>query len=331
MSGHAIVDIQNTYGCAFVGLVISILLFGITVCQTWIYFSRYTKRDPKTLKFFIVVILLLDTFHTILCSYAMYWYLILNFGNVENLGYNMWAMNLQIDITALVEYLVQLYYARRVYIVSKSIIIPGIIVLLGTNCFALGFVFTTRAAALKTWSRYSILTPITCIGLGSGVVADALIAFSMCWFLYHKRTGFARTDSMIMTLMGYSINSGLLTCVVTTGVLITIFYWPMAKIYANSLLAMLNSRDHVREQSSADKAENVFSLSSLRPGKVNAKDKSSSKPTAVSISVHHSETMDFPEIKHDHDVESSTTTEMRKSTDIPSKDYRHLSGFNSGV
>ena len=129
-------------------------------------------------------------------------------------------------------------------------------------------------AALKTWSRYSILTvssdfhlfclrllltvwqPITCIGLGTGTVADALIAFSMCWFLYHKRTGFARrvyfslltpqiwlifvhrTDSMIMTLMSYSINSGLLTwwdlelrqsdtttdpsSVVTTGVLITV-------------------------------------------------------------------------------------------------------------
>ena len=129
-------------------------------------------------------------------------------------------------------------------------------------------------AALKTYSRYSILTvssdlhlfrirlfltawqPITCIGLGTGTVADALIAFSMCWFLYHKRTGFARrvrfslftpqiwlsfvrrTDSMIMKLMSYSINSGLLTwwdldlrqsdtmnnpnSVVTTGVLITV-------------------------------------------------------------------------------------------------------------
>ena len=36
--------------------------------------------------------------------------------------------------------------------------------------------------------------PVTCIGLGSGVLADALIAFSMCWYLYHKRTGFARHE-----------------------------------------------------------------------------------------------------------------------------------------
>jgi hypothetical protein len=102
-------------------------------------------------------------------------------------------------------------------------------------------------AVLKIWSRYDSLIvsfelhlfhtcllltawqAVTCIGLGSGVVADILIAVSMCWFLYHKRTGFTRrvhlspltlyiwlsfvhrTDSMIMTLMSYSLNSGLLT------------------------------------------------------------------------------------------------------------------------
>jgi hypothetical protein len=127
MPGHALVDIQNTFGCTFIGLVISILFFGITVCQTWIYFWRYAKRDPKLLKLFILAILLLDTFHTILSIYSVYWYLILNFGNIENLGYNMWAMNIQVDITGLVDYLVQLYYARRVYMLSNNLIIPAIV------------------------------------------------------------------------------------------------------------------------------------------------------------------------------------------------------------
>ena len=59
----------------------------------------------------------------------------------------------------------------------------------------------------------------------SSVVADLLIAASMCWYLYRKKTGFARqarppeiydvltfihrTDSIITTLMAYCINSGL--------------------------------------------------------------------------------------------------------------------------
>ncbi|KAN0127626.1 hypothetical protein V8E53_014604 [Lactarius tabidus] len=267
MPGHPIVDIQNTYGCTFIGLVISILLFGITVCQTWIYFWQYSQRDPKPLRFFVLVLLLLDTFHTILCIYSVYWYLILNFGNVENLEYNVWTMNAQVTINSFVDYLVQLFYARRLYIVS-CFPFPG------SSQHHMP-VFTARSSALRVFSRYNSLIGITCIGLGSSVVADILIAFSMCWYLYHKRTGFARTDSMIMTLMSYSINSGLLTCIVTAGVLITfststnsmiweIFFWPMGKIYANSLLAMLNSRDHLRERSTTDKAENAYGLSSFR-------------------------------------------------------------------
>jgi len=189
MPGHPVVDIQSTYGCTFIGLVISILFFGITVCQTWIYFWRYGKRDTKLLKLLVWVILLLDTLHTVLCIYSIYWYLVLNFGNVENLGYNMWAMNVQVDVNGLVDYLVQLYYARRVYIVSNSAIIPAMIVLLGANCFALGLVFTVRAAALKTWARYNSLIPITCIGLGSGVLADILIAVTMCWLCITRGLG----------------------------------------------------------------------------------------------------------------------------------------------
>ena len=57
------------------------------------------------------------------------------------------------------------------------------------------------------------------------VAADLLIAASMCWYLYRKKTGSARqghpaevsavltfvhrTDSIITTLMAYCINSGL--------------------------------------------------------------------------------------------------------------------------
>ncbi|KAH9013262.1 hypothetical protein EDB85DRAFT_2034240 [Lactarius pseudohatsudake] len=69
----------------------------------------------------------------------------------------------------------------------------------------------------------------------------------MCWLLYHKRTGFARTDSVILALMSYSVHSGALTSVLACAGLISwppstmysgLFFWPMAKFYANALLAM---------------------------------------------------------------------------------------------
>ncbi|KAH8994391.1 hypothetical protein EDB86DRAFT_3078247 [Lactarius hatsudake] len=315
MSSHAVADIRNTYGCTFIGLIISVMLFGITALQTWIYYWQYGSRDTKALKLFIAVIFLLDALHTSLCIYSIYWYLILNFGNVEILDHNMWAMNVQVDVNTLVDYLVQLYYARRVYIVGGSLIVPIIIVIFGAACFGLAFVFTARAAALKFWSRYTSLVPVTCIGLGSGVVADILIAASMCWFLYHKKTGFARRVQL-SPFTPQTIQSGLLTSVLTSAVLISfatasssmywqLFFWPMGKFYANSLLAMLNSRDYVRERSSADdKYDNTFGLSSIQIKHRSESDKS--RRPAVSVAVHRSTTTDFPQGKRDHDVESST-------------------------
>ncbi|KAH9060444.1 hypothetical protein EDB87DRAFT_1683672 [Lactarius vividus] len=86
-----------------------------------------------------------------------------------------------------------------------------------------------------------------------------------------------------------------------------LFFWPMGKVYANSLLAMLNSRDYIRERSSTDhKPDNAFGLSSIRIEQRSEGDKS--RRPAVSVTVHRSATMttDFPHGKRDHDVESST-------------------------
>jgi hypothetical protein len=70
------------------------------------------------------------------------------------------------------------------------------------------------------------------MGLGSVFSADVLIAVSMCYILYRKRTGFTRqvivlsllifevkidltpmcrTDSTMMTLISYCISSGVVT------------------------------------------------------------------------------------------------------------------------
>ncbi|KAH8995518.1 hypothetical protein EDB86DRAFT_1095443 [Lactarius hatsudake] len=179
--------------------------------------------------------------------------------------------------------------------------------------------------------------------MGSAVAADILIAISMCWFLYHKRTGFGRTDSMIMTLMTYSIQSCLLTSVLACAMLISfsmapsakysdIFFWPMGKFYANSLLAMLNSRDYVRSRSEStdNKSDNAFDLSSIRIKQQSEGDKSTRRPT-VSVTVHRSANTDFPQGKLDHDVESSTVEHGKLEASIPSEIHHdgHMSDWST--
>ncbi|KAH9967346.1 hypothetical protein BC827DRAFT_585969 [Russula dissimulans] len=181
---------------------------------------RNSRRDPTALKVFVAVLLVLDAFHTALCTYGVYWYLVLNFGNVNNLDVDMWAVNIQVGLNALIAYLVQLFYARRVYFISHSIIIPLFIAVLGGLCFVLASLFTVRAFLLQRYSRFNSLIWVCIVAISGAASADILIAGSMCWYLYHSRTAYAKTNTMITTLMAYSINSGLLTSILATAGLI---------------------------------------------------------------------------------------------------------------
>ncbi|KAH9083777.1 hypothetical protein EDB83DRAFT_2512088 [Lactarius deliciosus] len=311
MPASSVADIQNTFGAAFVGLLVSTTLFGLTIVQTWMYFWRYWKRDSKALKFFIAFITVMDTLHTILCAYAVYWYLVLNFGNVENLGNSMWALNIQVIISIFISAPVRLYYTRRVYKISQSIFIPIVIAALVILGSSFGFMFTAKEFILKQFARFHSLTWIPCVGLTVGALADLMIAAAMCWSLYRKKTG---TDSAIMSLMAYSINSGLLTSVLAGAMPISFalspssliwlgFYWAMTKCYVNSLLAMLNSRDHVRDRSTTDNPNNAFNLTSIRIEPPSETGGSKSSQPGVSVTIQRSTTSNFGLNKSDHGVE----------------------------
>jgi len=310
MPGFPVVDIRNSFGATLVGLLVSNTLFGFTIVQTWIYFWNYGKRDPRALKFFIAFITVMDASHTIICSYAIYWYLVLNFGNVENLGYSMWAMELQVIFSIFIGASVQLYYTRRVYTVSQNIIGAIVIVALVVIVSSFGLLFTARAIVLKRFSNFHSLTWVMCVGMTAGALADLLIAAAMCWSLYHRRTGFARTDSMIMTLMSYSINSGVLTSLLAAAMAISFvvssssliwlaFYWVLSKCYVNSLLAMLNSRDHIRDRSATCHPDNALDLSSIQIESPSDAYGSKSGPAGVLVTVHCSTTSKFARNKSD--------------------------------
>ncbi|KAF8272840.1 hypothetical protein EI94DRAFT_1826692 [Lactarius quietus] len=318
----SVVDIRNSYGAAFVGL----LALGLTIAQTWIYFWYYHDRDSKALKLFISFITFMDALLTILSGYVMYWYLIVNFDNVENLSTSTWALNLQIIISIISGTSVEFYYARRVYKVSQSITCPILIVALVTISSSCGLFFTLEGAALKRFTNSHALTWVSVSGMIAGVLAELLLASAMCWSLYRKKTGFARSDSIITTLMAYTINSGLLTCVLGAAMAISSlvspysliwlsFFWALGKCQVNSLLAMLNSRDYVRDRPMTN-PDTPYNLSSLRIEPMSETYMSKAGQPGVSVMVHRSTTSDFGRNKSDHDGETTSTLAIRKPPSI---------------
>jgi len=171
-----------------------------------------------------------------------------------------------------------------------------------------------RLFVTKGYTPFSSLTWLTILGLGSVLTTDVLIALSLCWSLYHSRTGFPRTDSVLMTLMTFCISSGLLTCLIASATIVSYvvmptpmisqaLYWLMVKCHVNSLLAMLNSRNSILERSAALHPENTFYMGSFGTTQQKGTNhEPTSRPTAISVSMHQTIASDFAPGKHDSNV-----------------------------
>lgn len=267
-------DVDTTYGRTFLGLIISAILFGVTILQTFLYYRNYPK-DPKFIKIMVFVLWALDLAQLVLSTITIYWYLVTNFNNPPALAKTFWSMNVQTDCNGLIGLIVECFFARRVFILSKNYFLTGVILLLSLIHFALGIVFTIDSFALPSASDFDQLIWVTSAGLGSAAAADILVAISLCYYLLKSKTGFSRTDSLITTLTIYSLTTGLVTSVLATMVVITFaarpkdyiweaFFWLLGKFYVNSLLATLNSRDSLRER--ATPKETFLHLSGFQLG-----------------------------------------------------------------
>ncbi|KAJ3824267.1 hypothetical protein F5880DRAFT_407776 [Lentinula raphanica] len=89
---------------------------------------------------------------------------------------------------------------------------------------------------------------VTSAGIGSAAAADVIIAGSLCFYLSKSRTGYKKTDSLISTLIVYSLTTGLITSLIGVVIVVTFatmpndyvwlaFFWIDGKCYVNSCLA----------------------------------------------------------------------------------------------
>ncbi|KAI6107180.1 hypothetical protein EDD16DRAFT_1898917 [Pisolithus croceorrhizus] len=114
-----------------------------------------------------------------------------------------------------------------------------------------------QASAVSQARFYSATPAVSAV-----VLAEILITTSLCVLLYDRgsRSAVPRTKRLLNTLIIYAVNRCLLTLLVTIAQLVVDANdqaaWTMGldfivgKLYANSLLASLNTRQHLRSQGS---------------------------------------------------------------------------------
>ncbi|RDX44033.1 hypothetical protein OH76DRAFT_1487458 [Lentinus brumalis] len=244
--------LDNTYGALLIGTAVGLVIYGMTVLQTYEYFRLY-PNDRPVIVWMVIVILALETFHTIQTVEACYWHLVSDYWSPVSLLQGHWSTRLMVPTTGLMVLVCQSFYARRVWYVGPQCrYIVGVVACI--MFVILGFVIATTVESfrlsLHDFQHFSWLASVI---VGLAAAGDAILTVTLITLLLRRRTGFIQTDSTIDIIIVYTVNTGLLSLVfaictfifaiVLPGNLIYIgFSIVNVKLYANCVLAVLNSR-----------------------------------------------------------------------------------------
>ncbi|KZP30035.1 hypothetical protein FIBSPDRAFT_1038401 [Athelia psychrophila] len=258
---------QPEYGAGFIGLIIGAILFGMTILQCNSYFHNY-QQDQLWLKACVATLCLLDALHLIFSTHMMYFYMVTNFDNIAAADENIWSLKALAFVQVIVILTVQTLYLMRIWKLSRSIIthtrvLTALLAGLLTLCvlaFSIGILFSYEVGILQ---QASMSIPsfrwVIILANFTTVFIDICIAAIMSTLLYRSRPGVRRTDSMLFTLIQYIIGTGVLTSLASIVYIIlyvakpnTFVYlaeqFSSTHLYVNSLMAMMNARDRLRER-----------------------------------------------------------------------------------
>ncbi|KAI0759688.1 hypothetical protein BD413DRAFT_617632 [Trametes elegans] len=183
----------------------------------------------------------------------IYHFLITDYANAASLLTGHWSVKINVAVTGASDLICQAFYARRVFLLgqkSRWVVVLAVGFMVACLGFVVGGAIEAFRLSLADFPRFSWLVSAA---YGCAMATDVLLTGALIRVLLHSRTGFKRTDNTLDMLIVYSINTGLLTTV--TGLMVFVFALILpgnyiyagisivnSKLYANSVLAVLNSR-----------------------------------------------------------------------------------------
>ncbi|KAI0631926.1 hypothetical protein C8Q77DRAFT_882904 [Trametes polyzona] len=240
---------DDSFGAMLLSTIIVAALYGVTFLQTLYYYDTF-PRDRWSLKSAVAVIWLLDTTAIILNAHEVYYYLVANYDNPPALLTQVWSAQAELLITYTVVVIAQMFYILRIYGLRPNMwYIPLAMGLLAIVSYVLVIVFFARLFENAAWSGVSspgILRP-RIANWATGMVVDIAITVVLCWYLAAEKTDYTRR----------SVHRGAIAAVVQIMTFLSKLVWPhslvwlafhnaLSKVYANSMLATLNSRTTLR-------------------------------------------------------------------------------------
>lgn len=253
-----VTTVATTYGAILLGTCLGCALTGLVFVQCVLYYKLY-PGDYAWTKFLVFLVWALDLTHTILIVVTAWQSVITGFNKPEDMDLIPPALGLSVAVTAAVTFLVHCFFANRIRKLMKKWYIAVPVVILAFCRLLAACCSTSEIIHLKHYSLFIRPYPawIFTVGVTLSASVEIIITTTMIIFLGSRKTGFANMNHIINSLILYTLETGSVTSIVTVASLICwlimrhnlIFlgmHFAIAKLYANSLLATLNTRKRLR-------------------------------------------------------------------------------------
>ncbi|KAK0212241.1 hypothetical protein DFS33DRAFT_1482176 [Desarmillaria ectypa] len=246
--------IERLSGPLIVAYLLHWGLFGTLSVQLYLYYLAFPK-DRRFTKYLVYGIYVVEFVQTMLVTHDAFATFGYGFGDIEALT-GMYFNWLAVPImSAAVACVGQVFYAYRIFILSKSRIVPIFVtcvsltssvaaIITGVYCFQAGNVTKLNNR------RMSIAVGIWC---GASALCDIIIAICMAFYLMRSTTSFRQTRILVTKLIRLTIETGSVTAAVALLNLILFFAFShqtfygttslnIPKLYSNTVYMVLNSR-----------------------------------------------------------------------------------------
>ncbi|KAJ7664521.1 hypothetical protein DFH06DRAFT_1470858 [Mycena polygramma] len=248
-------ELVRITGPLLVGYLLHWGLFAALSLQLYLYYQAF-PNDRKSTKLLVYGVFLIEAAQTGIVTNAAFDTFAYGFGNVAALT-DMHLSWLTIPImSAIVATIGQTFYAYRVWVLSKGVVIPiGIVVVsvVSTICGIITGALTSRGATINVITTNKTISTMLGIWLAASAANDILIAICMTYYLMKSSTGIRQTNVLISKLVRLTIETGTITALFAIISLILWFGFPgeayytcptslMAKLYSNTMMVVLNAR-----------------------------------------------------------------------------------------
>ncbi|KAJ7627930.1 hypothetical protein DFH06DRAFT_1102828 [Mycena polygramma] len=203
-------DVHLSYGPMLIGVFFNLILYGVFIGQALTYYQIYLK-DGAWMRYFVLYLFVAETLNTGFDMAMMYQPLILEYG--QRPDYFPLVFPAEPIFIVLVSTPIQIFFAWRIWTITKMVWVPVIISVFAVAALAGGLWTAIKITLIKEFVYKPLLHPSALLWFLASCVSDILITISLVMTLSHRKTGFVATDSVIDKIIRTTIQTGFVTSI----------------------------------------------------------------------------------------------------------------------